>query len=111
NTPRTDLTPGEREELRAWIRDNISAIDKGTALVPTKFLAKKAISVGPSGLARLANRPFGRLFPDAGKAFADLGLSNTKQLGSPAALVRRLDTMTCQGCHQARGIAGFHLLG
>jgi hypothetical protein len=25
--------------------------------------------------------------------------------------MRRLDTLTCQGCHHARAVAGFHLLG
>ena len=26
-------------------------------------------------------------------------------------LVRRLDTMSCNGCHQSRSVAGFHILG
>jgi hypothetical protein len=26
-------------------------------------------------------------------------------------LIRRLDTLTCAGCHQSRSIAGFHMLG
>ena len=34
-----------------------------------------------------------------------------EQLASPAALLRRLDGLSCQGCHESRSIAGFHLLG
>jgi hypothetical protein len=110
-TPRTDLNAADRDELRGWIRDNIDAIDKGTAVVPDKFLANKAISVAPYGISRLSNRPFSQLFPDPGTAFRGMALDQTKQLGSVAALMRRLDTMSCHGCHQARSIAGFHLLG
>jgi hypothetical protein len=111
NTPRIDLSDAEREELRLWIRDNVQGIDQGTALVPAKFLAKQAISVGPRGLSRLANKAFGQLFADPNAAFGDLPFGETKQIGSVAGLMRRLDTMTCHGCHQARAIAGFHLLG
>jgi hypothetical protein len=111
NTPRTDLESAERDELRTWIHDNLDAIDKGTAIVPDKFLATKATSIAPYGISRLANRPFSQLFPDPGTAFRGFALDKTKQLGSTAALLRRLDTMTCHGCHQARSIAGFHLAG
>jgi hypothetical protein len=30
---------------------------------------------------------------------------------SAEGLLRRLDQLTCLGCHEARSIAGFHLLG
>jgi hypothetical protein len=111
NTPRPDLSDADKEELRGFIRDNLAAIDQGSAVLPKKFLATRAISAGPSGLARLANRPFSQLFPDAKAAFGDLPFDQTKQIGSLAALMRRLDTSTCQGCHDARAVAGFHLLG
>lgn len=110
NTPRSNLDDSEKAELQAWVADNLAKIDDGTAIVPEKFLASKAISVGPAGGARDANRPWTRLFPDAA-AFAGLPLSDTQQVKSAAALVRRLDTMTCNGCHQTRAVAGFHLLG
>jgi hypothetical protein len=111
NTPRMDLAPAERDELRGWIRDHLGEIDEGTAIIPSKFLATQAVSVGPRGLARTANRAFTQIFSDPNNAFADLPLSGTKQIKSVAALMRRLDTMTCHGCHQARAVAGFHLLG
>lgn len=109
NTPRANLTAAEKEELRGWIREHVTDIDQGTALVPEKFLAMQAISVAPHGLARAANRAFGQLFPDAAAAFGDVAMP--ERLASPAGLLRRLDTMTCHGCHQSRSIAGFHLLG
>jgi hypothetical protein len=94
NSPPADLNAAKLDALRAWIAANRAAIEAGTAEVPAELLATSAVSVTPHGLARLANRPFHRLFPD-----------------SPDELVRRLDEMSCAGCHQARSIAGFHLLG
>ncbi len=111
NTPRADLTPEERDALRGWIRDHLDAIDEGTAVVPEKFLATQATSVAPLGLARAANRAFSQLFGASEAAFGDLPFATTQQIKSVAGLMRRLDTMTCHGCHQSRGIAGFHLLG
>jgi hypothetical protein len=111
NTPRTDLAPADRDELRGWIRDHLAEIDDGTAIVPDKFLATQATSVAPRGLARTANRAYTQLFADGASAFGDLDFSQTTQIKSASALMRRLDTMTCHGCHQARSIAGFHLLG
>lgn len=111
NTPRGNIEGEELEELRAWIGEHLKEIDEGTAVVPEKFLLTRATSVGPRGLVRDANRPFGRLFKDPEAAFGDLSFAATKLVKSPAALVRRLDTMTCNGCHQARAIAGFHMLG
>ncbi len=90
--------PKLRAELGAWLKDpkNAPAIDDGLAVVPEKFLARRAVSVAPGGLARLANRPFQQLFPDG-----ELGALRT----------RRLDGMSCMGCHQSRSIAGFHFIG
>jgi hypothetical protein len=64
--------------------------------MPSRFAARRAVSVAPFGLARLANRPFGSLLEDAG--FDD-------------AYLRRLDAFSCTGCHQGQAIAGFHALG
>lgn len=88
NTPRTDLSAEEREELRGWIREHLDEIDDGT-VVPEKSLATQARSVGPRGLARMANRAYAQLFADAEAAFGDLPLAETKQLksGRPCHLV------------------------
>jgi hypothetical protein len=109
--PDPRLPPAGKEELRKWIVANLRAIDDGSAEVPTRFLARRAVSVSPRGLSRLENRPFKQLFPDEDAAFADADFAGTRVATSPAMLVRRLDEMSCVGCHQTRTIAGFQLLG
>jgi hypothetical protein len=100
-----------RRQLLTWIRDpeNLRAINDGTAVLPERFLAHRAVSVAPRGLARRANRPFRQLL-DPNELNA-LDLASYARIGSPEALVRRLDDLTCQGCHQSRSVAGFHALG
>lgn len=109
DTPRTNLDANERAELLGWIQNNLAAIDKGTAVVPQKFLATETVSIAPRAAARLGNKPFTQLFRPSD--FASLPLASTERVKSPVALLHRLDGMTCNGCHQARGVAGFHVLG
>ena len=98
-----------RAELGQWIADHLPDIDAGTAMIPEKFLATRSDSVTPRGLSRRANRPYRQIFEPTD--FADLDLAGRRYISSPEALVRRLDDLTCAGCHQSRTIAGFHLLG
>jgi len=111
NTIATNLSAAQKTQLRTWIVDNLAKIDDGTAIVPDAYLATKALSVSPRGLARGANRPYLMAFPDPEATFAGVDLSRMAMVKSPGGLVRRLDTMSCQGCHQSRGLAGFHILG
>ncbi len=111
DTIRTNLNPADKAELAAWITANIDAIDRGDAVIPTKFLNTKATSVSPRGLARGANRLYLTVFPEPEQTFGDLDYASLSLIKSPGGLIRKLDTMTCQGCHQSRGLAGFHLLG
>jgi hypothetical protein len=87
-----------RAKLVAWLKDpkHQQAVEQGIAVLPDEFLAKKATSVSPRGLARLANRPFKRLLAREGISEGTL---------------RRLDDLSCVGCHQGRSVAGFHFLG
>jgi hypothetical protein len=103
--------PNLRSELLAYLAapDVLEAIDGGTFNLPERFLATRAVSVSPRGLTRPANRPFRKLFQDSD--FAGFALAGTRTIASPAALLRRLDGMTCTGCHQSRSIAGFHHVG
>jgi hypothetical protein len=105
NTPDVDRlrrNPALRKDLLAWLRDHVAAVEEGTALLPERFLDRRAVSVTPRGLARPQNRPWKRLFAEA----------ELKELTpEPAALLRRLDGLTCMGCHQSRSLAGFHGVG
>lgn len=103
--------PALRRALAAWLRAPgvIKKIDEGTALLPDGLLATRALSVTPRGLARPQNAPFRRLIPAS--ELADLPLAGTRHVGSPEALLRRLDAGTCVGCHQSRSLAGFHVVG
>jgi hypothetical protein len=105
NTPRTDLNADEKKALAQWVGANIPAIENGTAIVPSTFLAFETTSVAPKELARAANRPFAQLFGKEGEGLGALAGTSRPEL------VRRLDTMSCNGCHQSRSVAGFHILG
>jgi hypothetical protein len=100
-----------KKNFLAWLGEpaNLAAVDRGTPVIPEQFLAKQAISVTPRGLARRANRPFSSIF--SGTDFAAFDFSKLLRVRSPEGLLRRLDELTCQGCHESRSIAGFHLLG
>lgn len=112
NTPdvaRISKDPALKRELAQWVRDNLARIVAGTAVAPDKFLAKRALSVTPHGMARPQNRPWLKAL-DASAIDAAM-LSSTQHVKTHAELARRLDGLTCMGCHQSRSLAGFHALG
>ena len=114
NMPDVDRIRGDaalRKALAAWLRAPgvLAKIDEGTALLPEPLLATRAVSVTPRGLARAQNAPFRRLL--AASELAGLALAGRRHIGSPEALLRRLDALTCVGCHQSRSLAGFHVVG
>jgi hypothetical protein len=114
NTPDAARIAGDarlKEKLLAWITNpaNLKEIDAGVALLPEEFLATRALSVALNGTHRLANAPFTRVFSEADlRAVSYAGLETVK---SPAGLLRRLNDLSCMGCHQGRTVAGFHFLG
>jgi len=105
------VDPKRRAALLAWLTrpENLDRLDRGTLLLPREFLATSALSVSPRSLARRANRVFRQLF-DAND-FAAAKLEGRTTISTAAAVIRRLDALTCNGCHQSRTVAGFHLLG
>jgi hypothetical protein len=111
DVPRLERDAAQREALAQWLSDpeHLSEVDAATARLPDRFLAESVVSVTPRGLSRGQNRPFRRLLTPA--RFAAVDLSRMDYARSPEALLRRLDDLTCSGCHQSRSIAGFHLLG
>lgn len=112
NTPDVEAIrrdPAKKKALVTWMKSHVFAIDRGTAKLPDELSARTAYSYGPRGLSRLANRPFSSLLEPADLAGAPL--ANTQLIKSNEGMLRRLDEQSCQGCHQARGMAGFHVLG
>lgn len=103
------LVPSSRRELLAWLDREREGVERGDALLPDPLLATRAISVTPRGLHRFANRPFSSAL--ASETFPQRDFSGSRLIKSRAGLLRRLDELSCPGCHQARSVAGFHLLG
>lgn len=107
--PRAASSPPQRLALLGWLEQHAERVDAGTPLLPQSWLATRAISVTPRGLHRLANRPFSAALE--GERFAGRDFSRGTWVKSREGLLRRLDQLSCPGCHQARSVAGFHLLG
>ncbi len=101
--------PAKKRALVDWAKSQVSTIDRGTAKLPLTLAATTAYSVGPRALARLANRPYDALIEES--ELGELPYANTAHVKDAAGLLRKLDEMSCQGCHQARAMAGFHVLG
>lgn len=109
DVPRARRDPSYRERLRAWIVEpaNAHAIDAGRAILPPELCATSASDVTPHGLARRHNRPFRELFGPK-----DVVVANDAAIArSPEGVLRRLDQLSCPGCHASRSLGGFHLLG
>jgi hypothetical protein len=118
---------GLKREFRAWLLDpkNLADLDRGTILVPEKFLATGAIAATPVGFAPSNLQPaFGFVQADGygnevfgeGEVVAALKKAAARGIAfenirSVAGFERRLNDMTCSGCHQTRGIGGFHFPG
>ncbi len=115
-----------RSEFKKWLLDpeRITELDRGTILIPDRFLARAAVAGTPVGFARPDLQPaFGLVEEDetsdpvlprddvvtalekAGKRGA------LRNIRSVAGFERRLNDITCSGCHQTRGIGGFHFPG
>ncbi|MBW7966954.1 hypothetical protein [Bradyrhizobium sp. BR 10261] len=116
-----------RHDFKAWLLEpaNLRAFDRGTVQIPEQYLAKAAVAPTPAGLDGSALQPeFGLVegegnsdpvFTDddivgALKQAAARGIS-MENIRSVAGFQRRLNDVTCSGCHQTRGIGGFHFPG
>src|SRR4051794_9991582 len=119
---------GLRRDFKAWLLDpsHFDEFDRGTALIPDQFLAKGAIAITPAGFDRSKLQPeFGLV--QAGQATTKAVFSESditvalkkaaengvtpRNIRSVAGFERRLNDVTCSGCHQTRGIGGFHFPG
>ena len=119
---------GLRREFKAWLLAprHLVEFDRGTVLIPEKFLARGAIAPTPVGFdpsdlqlefglvegeGAAANPVFSEaeIVAALRKVSADgIKLQNIRSVGG---FKRRLNDVTCSGCHQTRGIGGFHFPG
>ena len=117
-----------RYDFKAWLLDplHFSELDRGTVLIPPEFLAKGAIAPTPIGFSPSRLQPeFGLVQGEDGaadsvftesdvvtalKKAAQRGI-DLQNIASVAGFERRLNDITCAGCHQTRGIGGFHFPG
>jgi hypothetical protein len=93
--------------------ENLNQLDLGVLNIDfePKFLAKLSISWSTLGRARTANRPYTELFRENRALVETIDISKLKYIKSHDALIERLNNLTCMGCHQSGGTAGFHMLG
>jgi hypothetical protein len=117
-----------RLDFKKWLLDpaHFSELDRGTILIPDRFLATGAIAPTPVGFAASKLQPAFGLMQGEGaaanpvfseddvvaalKKAAERGVT-LQNIRSVAGFERRLNDMTCAGCHQTRGIGGFHFPG
>jgi hypothetical protein len=117
---------GLAHEFKTWLLDptHFAELDRGTILIPEKFLAKAAIAPTPVGFVPSNLLPEFGLSEGEGSSFvfgeSDVVAALKKAAGeatglqnirSFAGFQRRLNDVTCAGCHQTRGIGGFHFPG
>ncbi|MCB9525246.1 MAG: hypothetical protein H6702_17990 [Myxococcales bacterium] len=110
NTPTVTLDGARREALRRYLRARPGEIDSGLLVLPDEFLARRSVSVAPRGVPRAANRPYRKVLGPANRLFRKVKFEG-ELVRSAAGALRRLETMSCKGCHQSGSLAGFHLLG
>ncbi len=115
-----------RREFKAWLLDDahFAELDRGTILIPKQFLATRAIAPTPIGFSPSELQSvFGLVQEDGhGAAFTRDDIvgalekaaargTDLQNIRSVAGFERRLNDITCAGCHQTRGIGGFHFPG
>jgi mono/diheme cytochrome c family protein len=117
-----------RRDFKDWLLDpaHFRELDRGTLLIPERFLAKGAIAATPVGFSPSDLQPaFGLTQGDASAAtpaFEERDIVTALQkaaadgvtlqnIQSVAGFERRLNDVSCTGCHQTRGIGGFHFPG
>jgi hypothetical protein len=120
--------PNLRRDFRAWLLEPVhfSELDRGTILIPKQYLATRAIAPTPTGFSFSDLQPAFGLVQEEGTA-ADPVFTKTdivealetaarrgvslQNIRSVAGFERRLNDISCAGCHQTRGIGGFHFPG
>ena len=112
--------------FKAWLLEpeHFAEFDRGTVLIPKEFLATRAIAPTPAGFVNSPLQPAFGLMPGEGTAplFSEADILaalekaarsgvRPQNIRSVAGFEQRLNDITCAGCHQTRGIGGFHFPG
>jgi hypothetical protein len=117
-----------KRDFAAWLLDpkHFSELDRGTILIPDRFLAVGAIAPTPVGFDSSNLQPEFGLVQGEGTTADPVFRENDvigalkkasedgvklQNIRSVAGFERRLNDITCSGCHQTRGIGGFHFPG
>lgn len=96
--------PALKAEFDAWLLAHLADLDRGTILIPDRFLANEAIASTPAPVIADSEAV-------AALTRADREGIALQNIRSPAGFARRLDDITCTGCHETRGIGAFHFPG
>ncbi|NPU15219.1 hypothetical protein HL666_31085 [Bradyrhizobium sp. 83002] len=119
---------GLAREFKAWLLDpvHLGELDRGMAVIPDKFLAKVAVAPTPTGFVNSDMLPaYGLVQGEAGgpaPVFSESDVVGAlakaaaqgirlQNIQSVSGFERRLNDSSCGGCHQTRGIGGFHFPG
>ncbi len=112
-------------DLRRWLLEpnQIRELDRGTILIPERFLANGVVAATPVERSNLgpaagfvqADDSNGAVFRESDilaalKKASDNGIT-LRNIRSVENFKQRLNDVTCSGCHQTRGIGGFHFPG
>ncbi len=112
-----------KADFKTWLLDpkNFGELDRGTIVIPDEFLAKSVIAPTPVGFVPSELQPAFGLVQGEGDhpVFAEKDVVSALEKGgftlqnihSIAGFERRLNDIGCGGCHQTRGIGGFHFPG
>jgi hypothetical protein len=115
-----------KRDFKAWLLtpSHLAEFDRGTVLIPKEFLARRAVAPTPIGFSVSPSQPAFGLVQGEGEnpvfsgddvvtalqKAAEQGI-RLQNIRSVAGFERRLNDITCAGCHQTRGIGGFHFPG
>src|SRR5262249_24518716 len=117
NTP--DVQAFERDpallkKLVAYLKqgDHLQRLDQGTLVIDDpSMMTKLSVSWSTMGRARSANKPYSRIFEGHRAELESIEIKALGFIKTHDGLVERLNNLTCAGCHQSGGTAGFHILG
>ncbi|MEW6768696.1 MAG: hypothetical protein AB1342_11760 [Pseudomonadota bacterium] len=104
--------PALANDFRQWLLapGNFTALDRGVILIPDKYLAKRAIVTTPAAASNTDGIFDGTEVVETLAKFASKN-AVLQNINSPAGFARRLNDVTCAGCHQTRAVGGFHFPG